>query len=76
MRRLLLSEGIWDQLQSDYGTEFSLVTTVQEHLAQLRAHQQCQPSLRTTSQQNHRAERVWPEMSELSRQSSGDIHGE
>lgn len=62
MRPLLLSEGIWDQLRSDYGTEFALVATVQEQLAQLRVHQQCQPALQTTSRQNHRAERVWPEI--------------
>ena len=62
MKPLLLSEGIWDQLRSDHGTEFTLVSTVQEHLAQLRVHQQCRPTLQTTSRQNHRAERLWPEI--------------
>lgn len=39
MRPLLLSEGIWDQLRSDHGTEFTLASTVQEHLAHIRVHQ-------------------------------------
>ena len=29
-RPLLLSEGIWDQLWCDHGTEFCLIATVQE----------------------------------------------
>ena len=62
MRPLLLSDGIWDQLRSDHGTEFALVSTVQEHLASHRTHQQQLPVLQTTSRQNHRAERIWPEI--------------
>ena len=62
MRPLLLSEGIWDQLQFDCGTEFSLICTVQEHLSHLRVHQQCQATCQRTSQQNHPAERVWLEI--------------
>ena len=62
MRWLLLSDGILDQLSSDHGTEFALVSTVQEHLASHRTHQQRLPVLQTTSRQNHRAERIWPEI--------------
>lgn len=61
MRPLLLSEGIWDQFRSDHGAEFTLVATVQRHLALFRTHQQCQATLQTTSQQNHRVEQIWPE---------------
>ena len=59
---LLLQEGIWDQLRTDQGREFTLVATVQQHLALHRAHQERCPVLQTTSQQNHRAERIWPEV--------------
>ena len=62
MRPLLLSEGIWNQLRSDHGTEFALVATIQEHLSMYRLNQHRLPILRTTSRQNHRAERIWPEI--------------
>lgn len=59
---LLLTDGIWDQLRTDQGTELSLVATVQQHLTSQRVHQQRVPVLQTTSRQNHRAERIWPEV--------------
>lgn len=62
LRPLLLSEGIWDQLRSDHGTEFSLAATIQNHLASRHIHQQRLPTLQTTFRQNHRAERIWPEV--------------
>ena len=61
MQPLLLSEGIWNQLRSDHGTEFTLVSTVQEHLASHRVYQR-QPVFQSTSRCNHRAERIWPEI--------------
>lgn len=61
-RPLLLSEGMWDQLRADHGTEFVLVATVQQHLASLRSRGERHPVLRTTSRQNHRAERLWVEV--------------
>lgn len=62
MQPLLLSEGIWDQLRSDYGTEFALVAIIQNHLSSYRVHQNRVSTLQTTSRQNHRAERIWPEI--------------
>ena len=61
-RPLLLHDGIWDQLRSDHGTEFVLIATVQNYLAHYRVNQQRLPVLQTTSRQNHRAERIWPEI--------------
>lgn len=61
-RPLLLSEGIWDQLRCDHGTEFCLIATVQEYLSGHRVNQQRLPVLQTTSRQNHRVERIWLEV--------------
>ena len=61
-RPLLLHDGIWDQLRSDHGTEFVLIATVQHYLAHYHVNQQRLPVLQTTSRQNHRAERIWPEV--------------
>lgn len=58
---LLLQRGIWNQVRSDHGTEFSLVATVQHYLAHHRVNQLRLPVLQTTSRQNHRAERIWLE---------------
>lgn len=60
-RPLLLQRGIWNQVRSDHGTEFTLVATVQQYLARHRVNQQRLPVLQTTSRQNHRAERIWPQ---------------
>ena len=75
---LLLTEGIWDQLRSDHGTEFTLVSTIQQYLSAHHVHQQRLHVLQTTSRQNHRAERIWPEVNfshQLSHQSSTCAHG-
>lgn len=61
-RPILLQYGLWDQLRMDHGTEFVLVRTVQQFLAHLRSRQHRHPVLRSTSRQNHRAERLWPEV--------------
>ena len=61
-RPLLLREGIWNQVRSDRGTEFSLVATIQQYLAHHRVNQQPFSVLQTASTQNHRAERIWPEV--------------
>ena len=61
-RPLLVSDGIWDQVRTDQGTEFTLVATMQRYLASQRMHQERDPVLQTTSRQNHRAERIWPEV--------------
>ena len=47
MRPLLLSEGLWEQLRVDHGTEFCLSVAVQEHLSPYRARQQRPPYLQT-----------------------------
>ncbi len=57
-RPVLLQYGLWDQLRIYQGTEFVLVSTVQQFLAQLRSRPHRHPVLRSTSRQNHRAERL------------------
>ncbi len=61
-RPLLLTEGIWDQVRTDHGTEFVLIGTVQEYLSCHRAQQERSAVLQSTSRQNHRVERIWPEI--------------
>jgi len=63
-RPLLLSHGVWTQVRIDHGTEFALIITAQQHLAQYRQNQTCHPVLQSLSRQNHRAERVWPEINQ------------
>lgn len=63
MKPLLETEGMWEQVRLDHGTEFALVVTVQQHLASQRLRQtQHLPILQSTSRQNHRIERMWPEI--------------
>ena len=59
---VLQQHGLWDQVRTDHGTEFVLVSTVQQFLAPLRGRQHRCPVLKTTSRHNHRAERIWPEI--------------
>jgi len=59
---VLQQHGLWDQVRTDQGTEFVLVSTVQQFLAPLRGRQHRCPVLKTTSRHNHRAERIWPEI--------------
>ena len=63
MKPLLETEGMWEQVRLDHGTEFTLVVTVQQHLAfrQLRQTRHL-PVLQSMSRQNHRVERMWPEV--------------
>ena len=60
-RPLLQTEGMWEQVRVDHGTEFTLLITAQQHLAHSHHHQ---PVLQSTSRQNHRAERIWPEINQ------------
>lgn len=64
MRPLLLSDGLWEQLRVDHGTEFCLSLAVQQHLCNYRSQQQRPPYLQTTSRQNHRVERMWVEVNQ------------
>ena len=63
-RPLLLSEGLWNQVRTDHGTEFSLIATAQLYLSNSRQNQSRQPVLQSLSRQNHRAERIWPEINQ------------
>ncbi len=44
-RPLLLSQGLWDQVRVDHGTEFALIITAQLHLSPHRHSQYRQPVL-------------------------------
>ena len=55
-RPLLLSEGVWDQLRCDHGSEFCLIATVQVSLSGYRGNEQRLPVLLTTSRQNYHVE--------------------
>ena len=59
---LLQSNGMWNQLCIDNGTEYSLISTIQLHHSNLRNSQTRDPVLQSLSRQNHRAERIWPEI--------------
>ena len=63
-RRLLVTEGLWQQLHTDHGNEFVLISHVQKNLAHLRNSQLHHPVLQTTSRQNHRIERLWVEINQ------------
>ena len=52
-RPLLLTEGIWEQIHVDHGTEFCLIGKVQQHLSQYRNRTRRLPFLQTTSRCNH-----------------------
>lgn len=64
-RPLLLSEGMWDQVRVDHGTEFTLVVAAQVYLSSLRQNPSHHlPVLQSLSRLNHRAERIWPEVNQ------------
>ena len=83
LRPLLLKEGIWEQLRVDHSREFALIISVQQSLASLRRTQQHHPVLQSTSRQNRRVERLWPEVNQrinypiqqvlIEMESNGDI---
>ena len=64
MRPLLVCEGLWQQVRLDHGTEFVLVSEVQQHLARYRLWQDRHSVLQSMSRQNHRIERMWPEINQ------------
>ena len=64
MRPLLSSTGLWQQVRVDHRTEFVLVLKAQQHLSHLRQWQDRLPALQSTSCQNHRVERMWPEVNQ------------
>ena len=61
-RPILEQYGVWDQLRMDHGTEFTLVVSVQQSIAALRNDPSRHPVMQSMSRQNHRAERIWPEI--------------
>lgn len=63
-RPLLQQEGLWVQVRVDHGSEFSLMLSVQQRLAGFRVRQDRVPYLQTVSRENHRAERIWPEVNQ------------
>ena len=64
MRLLLIFEGLWQQSRLDHDTEFVLVVAAQQYLAGQRLWQDRHPVLQSTSRQNHRLERMWPEVTQ------------
>ena len=63
-RPLLLTEGLLEQVRVDHGREFFLLISVQQSLANVRRAQGHSPVLQSTSRQNHRVERLWPEVNQ------------
>ena len=63
-RPLLLSKGLWEQVRVDHGSEFALVLTSQQLLSPYRRSTRHLPVLQSLSRQNHRAERIWPEINQ------------
>ena len=57
-----LSSFVSWHLEPTHGTEFALVSTMQQYLAHHCVNQQRLPVLQTTSRQNHTAERLRPEV--------------
>ena len=51
-------------MRVDHGTEFALIATAQHLLSTYRHNQSRQPILQSLSRQNHRAERIWPEINQ------------
>ena len=63
-RPLLLSNGLWQQVRLDHGSEFVLVVAAQQHLSNHQQWQDCHPVLQSTSRQNHHVKRMWPEVNQ------------
>lgn len=63
-RPLLIRDGLWEQVRVNHGSEFAMVVSVQQSLAPLRRAQHHHPVLQSMSRQNHRAERMWPEINQ------------
>ena len=62
MHPMLLQYELWQQVQVDHDTEFTLVVAVWQHLVQHRQWQDRCPTLQNTSTRNHRVERMWHEI--------------
>ena len=61
---MLINEGLWEQLRVDHGREFALVIAIQKELQSLRYHNHHRPVIQSMSTQNHRLERLWPEINQ------------
>ena len=62
---LLHQYGLRQQVRTDHGTEFALIgSDCTGYLAQCRQWQDRFPVLQSTSRQNHRVERMWPEVNQ------------
>lgn len=61
---LLNSRGLWELVRVDHGTEFALIISAQKYLSHQRHNQSREPVLQSLSRQNHRAERIWPEVNQ------------
>ena len=51
-------------MRVDHGQEFALIISMQQSLAALRHTHTRIPVLQSTSRQNHRVERLWPEVNQ------------
>jgi hypothetical protein len=64
-RPLLINEGLWEQVRTDHGGEFALIAAIQLELQSLRHPVcNCRPVVHSMSTQNHRVERLWPEVNQ------------
>ena len=61
---MLINEGLWEQVRVDHGREFALIITIQKELQSLRRNSNHRPVLQSMSTQNHRVERLWPEINQ------------
>ena len=63
-RPIILEYGMWQQVRVDHGTEFFLMLEIQRYLSsQITNPRSHGPAvLQTTSTNNHRVERLWPEI--------------
>jgi hypothetical protein len=59
---ILSQYGVWDQLRMDHGTEFNLIISVHRSINRYRNNHCHQPFVQSSSRNNHRAERIWPEI--------------
>ena len=61
-RQALRKYGIWEQVRTDHGREFTLVGFIQNVLSRYRLEGTSTAYKQTTSTENNVAERFWPEV--------------